>query len=194
MPRKFVTLALLALLVSALVVTPAGAGVNRSPATAGGVTATSNVAPAPISGTVKNTSGQVGKFAGNVSNLAITLIGKSMYMTGVLNGVSTIGTTTTRVTNAYFSSRVNPVYGTSSSVTAAACSILALRLGPINLNLLGLVITTNQINLNIIAVPGPGNLLGNLLCALVGLLDNVGGNTGGNSIANLLRTINSLLR
>ena len=54
---------------------------------------------------------------------------------------------------------------------AAVCRILRLRLGPIRLNLLGLRITTNRIKLNIVAVPGPGNLLGNLLCAIAGLLD-----------------------
>jgi len=52
-----------------------------------------------------------------------------------------------------------------------ACQILNLRLGPINLDLLGLVVRTNRINVRIDAVPGPGNLLGNLLCAITGLLD-----------------------
>jgi hypothetical protein len=61
------------------------------------------------------------------------------------------------------SSQVPPIPG--------ACQILNLRLGPINLNLLGLVVRTNRINLRIDAVPGAGNLLGNLLCAITGLLD-----------------------
>jgi hypothetical protein len=52
-----------------------------------------------------------------------------------------------------------------------ACEILNLVLGPINLDLLGLVVRTNQINVRIDAVPGPGNLLGNLLCAITGILD-----------------------
>jgi hypothetical protein len=52
-----------------------------------------------------------------------------------------------------------------------ACEILNLRLGPITLDLLGLVVRTNRINVRIDAVPGPGNLLGNLLCAITGLLD-----------------------
>jgi hypothetical protein len=58
-----------------------------------------------------------------------------------------------------------------AAAAAAVCPILRLRLGPIRLNLLGLRITTNRIRLNIVAVPGPGNLLGNLLCAIAGLLD-----------------------
>ena len=52
-----------------------------------------------------------------------------------------------------------------------ACQVLNLVLGPINLNLLGLVVRTNRINLRIDAQRGPGNLLGNLLCAITGLLD-----------------------
>jgi hypothetical protein len=51
------------------------------------------------------------------------------------------------------------------------CTILTLTIAPIYLNLLGLVIQTSTINLVITAETGPGNLLGNLLCALVGLLD-----------------------
>jgi hypothetical protein len=52
-----------------------------------------------------------------------------------------------------------------------SCQVLNLVLGPINLNLLGLVVRTNQINLRIDAQRGPGNLLGNLLCAITGALD-----------------------
>jgi hypothetical protein len=55
-----------------------------------------------------------------------------------------------------------------------ACQILNLVLGPITLNLLGLVVRTNQINLRIDAVPGAGNLLGNLLCAITGILNPTG--------------------
>lgn len=56
----------------------------------------------------------------------------------------------------------------------ASCEILDLVIGPISLDLLGLVVTTNQIELNITAVPGSGNLLGNLLCSVAGLLDGTG--------------------
>jgi hypothetical protein len=52
-----------------------------------------------------------------------------------------------------------------------ACEVLNLVLGPINLDLLGLVVRTNRINVRIDAVPGAGNLLGNLLCAITGILD-----------------------
>lgn len=51
------------------------------------------------------------------------------------------------------------------------CPILNLHLGPIHLNVLGLTVDTSEICLDITAVPGPGNLLGNLLCNVSHLLD-----------------------
>jgi hypothetical protein len=75
-----------------------------------------------------------------------------------------------------------------------ACSILSLDLGPINLNLLGLVVRTNQINVRIDAVPGAGNLLGNLLCAVTNLLNPTGalGQLTG-ALNNLAAALNALL-
>jgi hypothetical protein len=55
--------------------------------------------------------------------------------------------------------------------TPNACTILSLTLQPLDLNLLGLRVRTSRIDILIEAVPGPNNLLGNLLCALTGLLD-----------------------
>jgi hypothetical protein len=75
-----------------------------------------------------------------------------------------------------------------------ACQILNLVLGPITLNLLGLVVRTNQINLRIDAVPGAGNLLGNLLCSITNLL-NPGGALGPLTTAlnQLTAALNALL-
>jgi hypothetical protein len=53
----------------------------------------------------------------------------------------------------------------------ASCPILNLSLGPIHVDLLGLVVDTSRICLDITAVPRQGALLGNLLCAIAGLLD-----------------------
>ena len=58
----------------------------------------------------------------------------------------------------------------SQALQAAACDILNLVLGPLDLNILGLEVHLNQVVLDIIATPGPGQLLGNLLCAVAGLL------------------------
>ena len=54
---------------------------------------------------------------------------------------------------------------------AAACDILNLVLGPLDLNILGLQVSLQRVVLDIVAVAGAGPLLGNLLCAVAGLLD-----------------------
>ena len=74
--------------------------------------------------------------------------------------------------------------------TTGTCDVLNLVLGPIHLDLLGLVVDTNQIEVNITAESGPGNLLGNLLCRVAGLLDG-GGNL--RNLAFLLNLINQLV-
>ncbi|HKG36181.1 MAG TPA: hypothetical protein VKA89_07080 [Solirubrobacterales bacterium] len=61
--------------------------------------------------------------------------------------------------------------GANGATASATCEILTLQLGPLDLNLLGLRVQLNRINLRITAIEGPGNLLGNLLCALAGLLN-----------------------
>src|SRR4051794_1816757 len=65
------------------------------------------------------------------------------------------------------------------TIQQASCDILTLVLGPLHLDLLGLVIDLNQVVLTITGDQGPGNLLGNLLCAIAGLLDGPGGAGGG---------------
>jgi len=72
--------------------------------------------------------------------------------------------------------------------------VLNLVLQPITLNLLGLVVRTNLINVRIDAVPGNGNLLGNLLCSVTNLLNPTGalGQLTG-SINNLAAALNALL-
>src|SRR5687767_3182280 len=67
---------------------------------------------------------------------------------------------------------------------AATCPILNLSLGPIDLDLLGLNVKTSQICLDITAVSGSGNLLGNLLCGIANLLD--GGLSQADALATLL--------
>jgi hypothetical protein len=77
------------------------------------------------------------------------------------------------------------------SAALATCDILRLVLGPLDLNLLGLRVQLNRVVLNITGETGPGNLLGNLLCAIAGLLDR-----GGllDIIRNLLNAILDVLR
>ena len=86
-----------------------------------------------------------------------------------------------------------PTPGTADVDLAQAtgtCEILDLVLGPLHLDLLGLVVDLNQVHLTITAEQGPGNLLGNLLCAVAGLLD---GNIPAAGLGGLLNQIASLL-
>jgi hypothetical protein len=91
----------------------------------------------------------------------------------------------------------NPNVASGGATTAqlpdipGACQVLNLVLGPINLNLLGLVVRTNRINVRIDAVPGPGNLLGNLLCSITNLLNP--GSLSGTPLGQLTQILNSLL-
>jgi hypothetical protein len=59
--------------------------------------------------------------------------------------------------------------GSAVSANGAACPILDLSLGPIDLNLLGLRVQTSPICLEITAYDG-GGLLGDLLCSVANLL------------------------
>lgn len=74
----------------------------------------------------------------------------------------------------------------------AVTDILHLKLGPIHLDLLGLKVDTSEICLEIDAVSGPGNLLGNLLSGVANLLN--GGTPLGTILGGLSGTqLNQLL-
>lgn len=93
------------------------------------------------------------------------------------------------ISNEPFSAPATLVSGTEQdgvTTQQAVCDILFLDIGPIHLNLLGLVIDISEIVINIDAIQG-GGLLGDLLCALANLLDS------GSPIANILAQINQLL-
>jgi|RhiMetdeSRZDD1v2_1073273.scaffolds.fasta_scaffold22987_5 hypothetical protein len=101
----------------------------------------------------------------------------------VVNGTLTaVGTVTGGGVTVPFQA---PVQATGS------CRILDLTLGPLHLDLLGLVVDLNQVHLTITAQQGPGNLLGNLLCALAHLLDNTGNPTTG--LQQIVNQLNQIL-
>jgi hypothetical protein len=82
----------------------------------------------------------------------------------------------------------------SQQAVVAGCNILHLDLGPLDLNLLGLAVHLDEVVLDITAVPGAGNLLGNLLCAVANLLNGLNLNLLGSALLNVLTTLlNNLL-
>jgi hypothetical protein len=118
-----------------------------------------------------------------ITNFATNAAGQ-LVANGTFTGTLTdAGGVVTQVTDTV-SSVITP------AATTAGCQVLDLTLGPLHLDLLGLVVDLNRVHLNITAQPGPGNLLGNLLCAVTHLLDGPGANAG---LANLLNRINGLL-
>ena len=126
-------------------------------------------------------------FAGTLDLTRFSSRNGQLIATGLLNGTLTrvvngVPTVISTVTNLLVNLIVTP--GTST------CEILDLQLGPLDLNLLGLVVHLDQINLQITAQQGPGNLLGNLLCAVANLL-NSGGPLG--ALAGLLNNILRIL-
>ena len=114
-------------------------------------------------------TGVSGNFTGTLDITRFSHRGRQLLAHGTLTGVvtQTVGGVTTevgRLTNFPVTLPVN--------IAQASCRILTLNLGPIYLNLLGLVVNVpTPITVIIEAVPGPGNLLGNLLCAIARLLD-----------------------
>jgi hypothetical protein len=143
---------------------------------------------APVTGTFHNHAGR-GHFTGRFIPRKFTVHHGVLKATGLLKGRLTsangkrLGTVHRTVTMPVNTPRAHVA-------NAAACSVLNLRLGPLNLNLLGLAVHLNRVHLTITAVPGAGNLLGNLLCQVASLL-NGPGNLG--QVASLLNRVLALL-
>ena len=156
----------------------AGAGVAGAAPSAPAAAAPVPALATPITGTADN-----GSFAGTFTPSKFSAQNGNLLATGVLTGTVSdssgvvIGTVTRTVTM-------------PATIAAATCQVLNLVLGPLHLDLLGLVIDLNQVHLVINAVQAPGNLLGNLLCAITHLLD---GTPTAGGLAALLNAILALL-
>ena len=133
----------------------------------------------PVSGVVQNVGTLTGSFA--VSRFAI--------QDGQLMAVGQLTGTVTNAAGAVVQTIVTNIAMPVASATST-CEILNLVLGPLHLDVLGLVVDLNQVVLNITAVQGAGNLLGNLLCAITGLLD---AGSLGQELVNLLNQLLGVL-
>jgi hypothetical protein len=129
------------------------------------------VAPASAAAATKSASIPVAGSNASGSFVGTATINKFVSQNGQVLAVGTItGTLTNTATGAV--SSVLTTFAAPVAVTTATCQILDLTIGPIHLDLLGLVIDTNTITLDITAQSGAGNLLGNLLCGIANLLNN----------------------
>ena len=172
---------------------PTALATSASAATSHGSAATAAAKPAPsaltapVTGTFKNSAG-TGTFSGTFAPTRFQVVNGVLEATGRLTGTLTSATGTSLGSVSRTVSL--PVDPSATTADPPSCNILNLVLGPLNLNLLGLVVTLNQVNLNITAVPGAGALLGNLLCDVANLA-NSGGSLS--EISTLLNEILSLL-
>jgi hypothetical protein len=175
LPALAVTAASLAM-VTGLTTTAASAAA-ASAARTSSVTTPASAKPqghmrAPVTGTFRTKSGR-GTFTGKFVPKKFSVANGVLEATGLLTGTLTapngtkLGTVHRTITL--------PVDTNAANANAApVCNVLNLVLGPLHLNLLGLVVHLNRVHLTITAIPGAGQLLGNLLCAIANLLNGSG--------------------
>jgi hypothetical protein len=172
---RFTGIALLALLIAAFVVAPLGASAAKKD-------------PVPQSVTVPVTSSVTTDTTGLLTNATFTLT-RFTSSGGQLAAVGTLTGTVTDLAGNVIGT-INQQITLPVTTADGSCQILHLELGPLDLDLLGLQVHLDRVVLDITAQSGPGNLLGNLLCAIAGLLD---ANAPANQLANLLNQLLSLL-
>jgi hypothetical protein len=180
MKGTFVKRVILTLL-SAAIALVTMAGLTAAPASAADAAAV----PAPFDRIpVTGTTADGGTFAGTVQPTRFTALGRQLFLKGLVSGTMTNsgGGTAGTVADAPVTMPV--------ALPAVACPILHLTLGPLDLDLLGLKVHLDRVVLDLTAISGPGNLLGNLLCDLAGLLNGTG--TIG-QLNQLLARLNQLL-
>jgi len=188
MVRSITGWSVLVALTAALVTMPA--------ATAHAQNKNTNRMVVPVTGTAAG----VGTVAGNFAISRFALQDGQLVAIGALT--ATVTDTTGAVVQTFVQQVAFPVASggsgaaaaqTAGAVTAAAigsCDILNLVLGPLHLDVLGLVIDLNQVVLNITGTTGAGDLLGNLLCAITGLFD---AGSIGTQLVNLLNQLIGVL-
>jgi hypothetical protein len=129
----------------------------------------------PVSGA---SADGAGTFTGTLHVREFAAHGNQVFALGIVTGTHTqasgAAASVARTVAVPVTVGEGPAPAAQGVVAQQVCDILHLELGPLNLDLLGLVVNLNRVILDIDAVSGPGNLLGNLLCAVLGLLDSPG--------------------
>jgi hypothetical protein len=185
-------LALLACLAAMFVAGPAQAQTTTTPLTK------------TVAMTGKAANGKA--FKGKFAITGFKAVGGKTYAVGVLTGTVKNRKVTRNVSiPAKLTGEAPAPAGTTPPVTGArtaqlppqqpgSCRVLNLVLGPLDLNLLGLRVELNQVNLRITAVPSTlpgGGLLGDLLCGITNLLNP--SSLLGNQLSQILNAILALV-
>src|SRR5207245_67202 len=133
-------------------------------------------------GTFQGTAA-ITKFA--VSGNNVVAVG---MISGVVSGTQSVVTTFTAPVTLPSTTAAAPTAQAAVATAAAACQMPTLMVGPINVSVLGLVISIpNQVVLNITAPPGAANPLGNLPCSVANLLSS------GNAAQQTADSLNQML-
>jgi hypothetical protein len=171
---------LLSLLVAALVVLFTAPNASAAPA------APAAVPGIPLTGTFTDATGGTGTASGTFTPSQFIADGDRLLAEGGAD--VTLVDSTGQIVGTESRTVQLPV---DTTAIAASCEILDLVLGPLDLDLLGLVVHLDRVHLNITAEGGPGNLLGNLLCAVANLLN--GPSPDLSALAALLNQILAIL-
>jgi hypothetical protein len=135
----------------------------------------------PVTGTIPLPDQTTGTFSGllDITQFAV--------QDGQLVAVGTLEGTLTNAAGGVIGTVQNVPITLPVTSISGSCELLHLELGPLDLDLLGLQVHLDKIVLDITAQSGPGNLVGNLLCAIAGLLDS------GGPLSQIVNLLNQLL-
>lgn len=122
----------------------------------------------PVTGDLQDGGTFKGKILYRNLSVSPNEAGDALVLSGRLRGVAKHADGTKELVRAPFETEIVSLQNGGEEDT---CDILNLDLGPIHLDLLGLVIDLDEVHLDITGQRGAGKLLGNLLCGLVGILD-----------------------
>ena len=131
---------------------------------------------------------KTGNGTATLTDTAGTVLGTVTNLSAIYNEA----TNTTTISGKFTDTAGHVTNFTTNLLGASgSCTILHLELGPVDLNLLGLMVHLDRVVLDITAQSGSGNLLGNLLCAVAHLLDDGPFNT---ILADLTDLLNQIFR
>lgn len=185
--------ALAALLLAALAFTPVAASADREHGR--GKNKDSPLAPIDLSGMGTLSGERITSGTLTIVGFALDDAGSKLEAVGILTAKSAShGITNQTVRVPVLNGATLPLgrIGTEQ-FRPPACDVLNLVLGPLHLDLLGLVVDLNQVLLDLTAQPGAGNLLGNLLCGVLSLLDIPGAIAAVTQLLGSLNTLTALL-
>ena len=161
-----------------------------------GLTTVAHAPSAKVKSAISGATSSGNNVTGSFTPLKFKKHNGHVKVRGLVNGVIHRADGTTRTFTVMRTLRVKSIEGTAVNnarqvaKAMATCDVLHLVLAPLDLDLLGLQVHLDRVVLDIVAVSGAGNLLGNLLCAVTGLLD--GGLSG--QLGQLTQLLNQILQ